>query len=143
MRGFFRGERRREFPVPERCCETVNEFEIVTLKSGVKSLRSVALRETFHPVTGPFAEANRLHVAQQRLAERCAAAAENFIVWDVGLGAGANALAAVEALAGCAGRAEIHSFDKTLAPFEFAVAHAEELEYPLPHLEALVEDERC
>jgi hypothetical protein len=113
------------------------EFEIVTLKSGAKSLRSRALRETFHPVTGPFAEANRLHIGQQRLVERGASAGEKFIVWDVGLGAAANALAAVEVLAGCAARIEIHSFDKTLAPMEFAIAHADELEYPLAHLEAL------
>jgi hypothetical protein len=115
----------------------VSEFEIVTLKSGAKSLRSLALRETFHPVTGPFAEANRLHIGQQRLVERCREAKEKFVIWDVGLGAAANALAAVEALSGCASPVEIHSFDKTLAPLEFAIAHAKELEYPLPHLDAL------
>jgi len=115
----------------------MNEFEIVTLKSGMKSLRSLALRETFHPVTGPFAEANRLHIGQQRLVERCAAAKETFVIWDVGLGAAANALAAVEALVCGGGRTEIHSFDKTVTPLEFAIAHADELKYPLPHLDLL------
>lgn len=113
------------------------EFEIVTLKSGVKSLRSVTLRETFHPVTGPLVEANRLHVGQQRLLGRCNAAREKFIIWDVGLGAAANALAAIEALSGSGAAVEIHSFDRTLSPLEFAISHAEELEYPLPHLDAL------
>lgn len=115
----------------------VSEFEIVTLKSGAKSLRSLAWRETFHPVTGPLAEANRLHIGQQRLVERCREAEGKFLVWDVGLGAAANALAAVEVLSCCAAPVEIHSFDKTLAPLEFAIAHADELEYPLPHLDAL------
>jgi tRNA U34 5-methylaminomethyl-2-thiouridine-forming methyltransferase MnmC len=115
----------------------MDKFEIVTLKSGVKSLRSVELRETFHPVTGPLAEANRLHVGQQRLVERCAASSGKFFIWDVGLGAAANALAAIEALSGCQARVEIHSFDKTPAPLEFAITHAQELEYPLPYLDSL------
>lgn len=115
----------------------MSEFEIVTLKSGAKSLRSLALRETFHPVTGPIAEANRLHVGQQRLVDRCSVTGEKFVIWDVGLGAAANALAAVEALSRCAVQIEIHSFDMTTAPLEFAIAHAGELEYPQPHLAAL------
>jgi hypothetical protein len=116
-----------------------DEFQIVTLKSGAKSLRSIRLRETFHPVTGPLAEANRLHVGQQRLAERCRAAVGPgpFVVWDVGLGAAANALAAIEALQGCGTRIEIHSFDQSTAALEFAAAHAGALEYPAPHLEPI------
>src|SRR5947209_1351712 len=99
-------------------------FELVTLKSGVISLRSLENRETFHPVTGPKAEANILHVRQQRLLERStdsSALGETFIIWDVGLGAAANALAAIEALECAASRVEIHSFDKTTAPLEFAL----------------------
>lgn len=114
-----------------------NQFEIVTLKTGIKTLRSVALGETFHPVTGPLAEANRLHVGQQRLVERCGSSPGKFVIWDVGLGAAANAIAAIEALSDCVAEVEIHSFDKTLAPLEFAIAHADDLEYSLPHQEPL------
>src|SRR5271168_1316865 len=102
-------------------------FELVTLKSGVMSLRSLENRETFHPVTGPKAEANILHVQQQRLVERAAAitqAGGTFVVWDVGFGAAANVLAAVDALSRTDSRVEIHSFDKTTAPVEFALNHA-------------------
>ncbi|MDR3607612.1 MAG: MnmC family methyltransferase [Oligoflexia bacterium] len=107
-------------------------FELVTLKSGIISLRSLENRETFHPVTGPKAEANILHVKQQRLVERSAALTATggtFVIWDVGFGAAANVLATIEALKGTGSRAEIHSFDKTTAPLEFALTHADELGY--------------
>jgi tRNA U34 5-methylaminomethyl-2-thiouridine-forming methyltransferase MnmC len=107
-------------------------FELVTLKTGIISLRSLENRETFHPVTGPKVEANILHVKQQRLIERSAAltaAGGKFVIWDVGFGAAANVLAAIEALEGSGSQAEIHSFDKTTAPLEFALTHADELGY--------------
>ncbi|MCM2323426.1 MAG: MnmC family methyltransferase [Oligoflexia bacterium] len=115
-------------------------FELVTLKSGVHSLRSLKNLETFHPVTGPSAEAQTLHVDQQKLLVRAAAVAANaapFTIWDVGLGAGANALTAVKALAKTRSPVVIHSFDRTLAPLEFALRHAARLNYPLGFEEAL------
>ncbi len=117
-------------------------FELVTLQSGARSLRSRERGETFHPVTGPWVEANRLHVEQTRLRERAAAWAagpggpaapggpsRHFVVWDVGFGAAANAIAAVEALRDSPGPVEVHSFDKTRASIEFALEHAGELDY--------------
>lgn len=107
-------------------------FELVTLKSGIISLRTLENRETFHPVTGPKAEANILHVKQQRLVERSTALTatdRKFVIWDVGLGAAANVLAMIEVLKGAGSPVEIHSFDKTLAPLEFALTHAHELGY--------------
>src|SRR4051812_16001165 len=100
---------------------TTPSFEMVTLKTGIKSLRCTERKETFHPGIGPWVEANQLHVHQQRLVERCSASTR-FVIWDVGFGAAANVLAAIEALRGCACEIEIHSFDKTTAPIEFALA---------------------
>ena len=76
-------------------------------------------------------EARGLHVAESRLAERAANGDGPFIVWDVGLGAAANAIAALEVLANtdCSRPVELHSFDSTLEPLEFAAGHAEELGY--------------
>ncbi len=106
------------------------EFQIVTVQSGVRSVRSREFGETFHPVIGPMAEARALHVRGQRLVERAAEARETFIVWDVGLGAAANAVAVLEA---CVDRrVEIHSFDRASGPLAFALKHADELEYPAP-----------
>ncbi len=119
----------------------MGNFEIVTLKTGIKSLRCQERRETFHPVTGPRAEANILHVEQQRLVERCVQASSKFVIWDVGFGAAANALAVIEALSGLADGPpiELHSFDRTLEALEFALEHSGELGYLEPHRELLLQ----
>lgn len=115
------------------------QFEIVTVTSGARSLRSREHGETFHPVVGPMTEARGLHVEQQRLVERARAATDEFVIWDVGLGAAANAVAAIEALRNFDGpaRIELHSFDETTAPLAFALTHAEALGYVAPHRPAL------
>ncbi|HEX8296930.1 MAG TPA: MnmC family methyltransferase [Chthoniobacteraceae bacterium] len=113
-------------------------FELVTVASGAQSVRSREYGETFHPVVGPMAEARGLHVRQQRLVERARATSGEFVIWDVGLGAGANSVAVLEAFAGVDRGAKIalHSFDQSTAPLAFALAHAEELGYVAPFAEA-------
>ena len=113
-------------------------FELVTVQSGARSLRSREFGETFHPVIGPMAEAVALHVRQQRLVARAAATEGPFVIWDVGLGAAANAVAVLEAFAREGeGRVELHSFDHTTAPLAFALAHAAALGYLAPHAPAI------
>jgi len=53
------------------------------------------------------------------------------VIWDVGLGAAANAVAVIETLAEarCPSRVELHSFDCTREPLAFALHHAAELGY--------------
>lgn len=124
------------FPPPSE-----SEFQLVALPSGGSSLRARANGETFHPVVGPMAEAHALHLAGSRIVERVAASDAPLVIWDVGLGAAANAIAAIEALhseARCAGaRVELHSFDCTSGPLDFALRHADELGYPAPHVATL------
>ena len=118
-------------------------FELVPLAGGGYSLRSLLNGQTFHPVVGPMAEARGLHVGGTRLVERAnelGSRNEDPLIWDVGLGAGANALAAIRALdAGYAGTAPVHlfSFDRTAAAMEFALANAQALQYPLGYESAL------
>jgi tRNA U34 5-methylaminomethyl-2-thiouridine-forming methyltransferase MnmC len=118
-------------------------FELVTLKTGVISLRALDNKETFHPVTGPKVEASILHVQQQRLVERSlelmksSKGTRKFIIWDVGLGAAANVLTAIEAIENTNAEIEIHSFDKTTTPLEFAIAHSRELGYLEAHHDKL------
>jgi len=117
-------------------------FELVTVQSGARSLRSRECGETFHPVVGPMVEAVALHVRQQRLVERAAVAGGTFVIWDVGLGAAANAVAAIDALemhVNTSVPIEVHSFDVNDSALRFAVAHAEELEYLVPHVGAVEE----
>lgn len=109
-------------------------FEIVTVKTGLKSLRCLQRKETFHPGIGPQAEAELLHVKQQRIVDR-AREEEKLVIWDVGLGAAANAIAALDALRAGPRRAEveIHSFDISTAPLEFALSRTEDLTYLAPY----------
>lgn len=122
-----------------------DHLELLKVKSGAMTLRSLTYGETFHPGVGPTVEATLLHVEQQRLIER-SKRAQRFVIWDVGLGAAANALSAMDALkrgfstnrqarsassseTPTAPRVEIHSFDRTTASLEFALTNAAELRY--------------
>ncbi len=109
--------------------EGATRFELVPLQSGVWSLRKTSNGETFHPVVGPLTEARVLHVEQQRLVERAVGLNRRLVVWDVGLGAAANALAVVAAFESNAGEVDLHSFDLELGPLDFALQHAAELGY--------------
>ncbi|MBC7658240.1 MAG: hypothetical protein H7249_00875 [Chitinophagaceae bacterium] len=112
-----------------------SQFEIVDLKSGIKSLRLIENNETFHPGIGPIAEANILHVAQHRFAERVVPE-QTFVLWDVGLGAAANVVAAIDALKDLSSPIEIHSFDRSLGALRFALEHLDALDYLAPYHEA-------
>ncbi len=111
-------------------------FELVPMLSGSYSLRLLPHRETFHPEIGPMAEARLLHVEQQRLKER-ALQEGSLVIWDVGLGAAANALAALEELAPLPCELTLHSFEISLSSLHFALEHAEALSYLLPYRDLL------
>lgn len=113
-------------------------FELVPVAAGGHSVRSKGVGETFHPVVGPMHEARELHAGQHRLVDR-ARQHDPLVIWDVGLGAAANSIAAIEALAGVGSRIRMHSFDHSTAAVEFALAHAAELGYPAGHEALLAE----
>lgn len=104
-------------------------YQLVRLNNGICSVRSLADAETFHPVVGPVAEAEALYVNQLRLRERLQNHAGEFVIWDVGLGAAANALTILRATRDIACQIRLVSFDHTLEPLEFALKHAADLGY--------------
>lgn len=106
-----------------------DDYRLVQLANGAWSVRSERYAETFHPVVGPRTEAEVLYIRQLRLRERVAAARGPFVVWDVGLGAGGNALAVLAATRDLAIPIELISFDHSLAPLEFALRHVAQLSY--------------
>ena len=106
-----------------------NDYQLVRLNNGICSVRSLADAETFHPVVGPVAEAEALYVNQLRLRERLQHHPGEFVIWDVGLGAAANALTVLRATRDLACQIRLVSFDHTLEPLEFALQHAAELGY--------------
>jgi queuine tRNA-ribosyltransferase len=71
----------------------------VLIRDGVGHIREMASGEVMHSVNDPAEEARSLYVEQSRLGERLARGdAPPLVVWDVGLGAGTNAMAAIQAV---------------------------------------------
>lgn len=71
-------------------------FEVVKTTTGATSIRNCVVNEIMHNPVGPWAEANSLYIEQSHLKEKLSQAnLEELVVFDVGLGAAANALAAI------------------------------------------------
>lgn len=105
--------------------------EVVTTREGARAIRELARGEIMHPVVGPTVEAERLYVAQSRLRERLLDATGEspapLVLFDAGLGAGSNALAArrvSEALAddAPARRLVLVSFENDLGALALALS---------------------
>ena len=80
----------------------------VLVHDGIGHIRDKISGEVMHPVSDPSQEALLLYVEQARLMERLRTADQTpngapLVVWDVGLGAGANAMAAIHAIESEAG----------------------------------------
>ncbi|HTA95976.1 MAG TPA: MnmC family methyltransferase, partial [Verrucomicrobiae bacterium] len=75
------------------------------------------------------AEAEALYVNQLRLRERLKNNSGEFVIWDVGLGAAANALTVLRATRDIACQIRLVSFDHTLEPLEFALKNVDSLGY--------------
>lgn len=105
--------------------------ELVRIKNGTLAVRSLVDGEVMHPGVGPVREAQELYLAQSRLAERLVAAAPRpLVLFDVGLGAGTNALAArsvSEACATAGARLHLVSFERDLDALDLALQHPSEL----------------
>jgi len=104
-------------------------FRLVRLRNGAHCVHALDFGETMHPGLGPVAEAETLYVKQLRLAERLGSHEGRFVVWDVGLGAAANALALLRATADLSVPLHLISFDCSLGPFRFANSHRDSLGY--------------
>lgn len=115
-------------------------YEIHTAREGFASIRHTDSGEIMHSRTPPEEEAETLYVEQSCLAGRlCGGEGRKglapLVVWDVGLGAAANAMAAIrcfqEAVAeGRCGRdLVIYSFENDLDPFRLAMGNAKRFPY--------------
>ncbi|MGZ3408337.1 MAG: MnmC family methyltransferase [Polyangia bacterium] len=100
--------------------------EVVRTRGGALAMRSVAAGEIMQPGVGPLREAELLYVRQSRLGERLRARADELTVFDVGLGAGSNALAAraeSERAPASAARLLLVSFERDLGALALALEH--------------------
>jgi queuine tRNA-ribosyltransferase len=93
---------RRTEPAPDPAPSPPGvRFEIVVTASGAPSVRDAEAGEVMHPVIGAAVESERLYVAQSRLPARLLEpGGEPLVLFDVGLGAAGNALAALRAARG-------------------------------------------
>jgi queuine tRNA-ribosyltransferase len=101
------------------------DCEVVLTRSGEPAMRDRTTGEVMHPVIGPRIESHQLYVLPSRLRERLLESDDDpLVLLDVGLGAGSNAVAALE-LALSAPRAHrplrIVSFDRSVAALEQAL----------------------
>lgn len=75
----------------------LGDYEVKVSAEGFNSIRQRSSGEVMHSVSDPSVEANRLYVEQARLAERFTdSEALPLVIWDVGLGAATNAMAALK-----------------------------------------------
>ena len=100
-------------------------FAIVTTTSGAPAVFDREVGEVMHPGLGATAEAEQLYVGQARLAARLAEGGAPLVLFDVGLGGAANAIAALRcARAAPAGarRLLIFSFERDLGALALAAS---------------------
>jgi tRNA-guanine transglycosylase, queuosine-34-forming len=130
-------------PARVRRAPRLGDYEIHKSPFGdFSSIRQLSSGEIMHSVSAPEDEANRLYVEQSRLAERLLRRAPDdtapLVVWDVGLGAASNAMAALHraeaelARLGADALRPLHivSFERDLDPLRLAARYASHF----PHL---------
>jgi queuine tRNA-ribosyltransferase len=108
---------------PEATAPTAR-WHLVLTSLGIPAVRDAEAGEVMHPIVGPSVESERLYVAQSRLAARLAEPGPRLVLFDVGLGAASNALAALAAAERAApGRAlEIVSFERETGALALAAS---------------------
>jgi queuine tRNA-ribosyltransferase len=98
---------------------------VVRTRKGIVAVRDLDAGEVMHPGVGPLVEAEQLYVRQSRLGERLRATrGRDLVLFDVGMGAGSNALAAraeSERSPDGAARLELVSFERDLGALKLAL----------------------
>jgi queuine tRNA-ribosyltransferase len=117
----------------------LGDYEVHTAIEGFASIRQVSSGEIMHSRNEPMEEAQLLYTGQARFSERVRANSEQevstpLVVWDVGLGAAANAMAAIrvyeaEAARGPVRPLRIYSFENDLDSLELAFRHSDKFRY--------------
>jgi queuine tRNA-ribosyltransferase len=111
---------------------TLGDYAVHGAAEGFASIRQVTSGEIMHPRARPEEEARRLYVEQSHLGERLHT--EPLVLWDVGLGAAANAMAAVreyeaQAAVRSVSPLRIVSFENDLDSLRLAFLHNDKFPY--------------
>jgi queuine tRNA-ribosyltransferase len=117
---------------------SLGNYEVHVAREGFASIRQISSGEIMHMRTPPMEEARSLYVEQSNLAQRVrwsdANSQEPLVIWDVGLGAAANAMAAIQcheeqAALGRVRPLQIISFENDLDSLRLALRHDDKFRY--------------
>jgi queuine tRNA-ribosyltransferase len=120
---------------------TLGNYEVHMAWEGFASIRQISSGEIMHSRTPPMEEARRLYIEQSNLAGRVRlSGSENpesaapWVIWDVGLGAAANAMAAILCYEEQAEKAPVRplkivSFENDLDSLRLAFRHSRDFPY--------------
>ena len=122
----------------------LGDYEVQISPLGYGNVRQISSGEVMHSVSDPAEEAERLYIEQSRLFEKLLVEKDKpLVIWDVGLGAASNAMAAVrcfeESFFGMPREPRpVHliSFERDLDPLRLALLHLERfkhLRHGAPH----------
>ena len=113
----------------------LGDYEVHIAREGFGSIRQISSGEIMHMRVPPMDEARQLYVEQAHLSERIREGGkEPLVIWDVGLGAAANAMAAIhcyerEATAAPVRPLHIISFENDLDSLKLALLHNSQFPY--------------
>ena len=113
----------------------LGDYEVHRAPEGFCSIRQISSGEIMHSRTPPMEEAQRLYIGQSNLAERLRAPEESaLVIWDIGLGAATNAMAAIhcyeaQAAEGPVRPMRVVSFENDLDSLRLALRHNREFTY--------------
>lgn len=120
----------------KRYPKTLGKYEVHTAIEGFSSIRHIESGEIMHSRIPPEEESRRLYIDQSFLEERLPkhSVSQPLVIWDVGLGAASNAMAALRcaeaALAqGQATALHIVSFENDLDPLDLALRNGSNFPY--------------
>jgi queuine tRNA-ribosyltransferase len=104
------------------------DYEVIEVTPQVGSIRQISSGEIMHSSEVPIEESKTLYVHQSALAARAVEPTEEpLIIWDVGLGAATNAMAAISEIEKVAKDMRrtviIYSFENDLDPLTLAMKH--------------------
>jgi len=110
------------------------QYEIVTTTAGAISIRDNLVNEIMHNPVGPWVEASALYVEQPKLRERILnLKSPELVIFDIGLGAGTNAIAALKCFLDLPDRThqriKVVSFERNLDLLRFALSHSQAFDF--------------
>jgi queuine tRNA-ribosyltransferase len=112
--------------------DRLGDYQVQKAWEGFASIRQISSGEIMHSRTNPMDEARQLYVEQSHLADRLREKSpQPLVLWDVGLGAAANAIAALECYEATGGTRpfQIISFESDPDPLRLALANIESFPY--------------